>query len=578
MKNTALKILLIITIISALLMSALLVILLNRGKGDGETVSMLKEFQQQYDERQTDTKTVAPMVYQEFSVVESAELLYDTERHTEVYERIEALKRDGVYTKDNPLVVYNPYGTNALSAYVYFETEVPVQVSYRISVQEEGIPTFTAKCNMDEPYATEHEYLLIGLIAGQSNRISLAMKDEEGNSCVRTFYVPAGELYGIANNKLDVRKGSGESNLSEGLYAHFGNITGAKEAVQLYDNDGVLRSEFPVLSGSAKRFVFFDDLMYFNISDTQFVGLDCFGRAKRLYSVEGYEVGEDYCLDEANMRLLVLASRTPQEGKTVTVDDVVLSLELLTGEVKELVDMGNLLGEYKGKCKKNEDGVLDWLGLNSIQIWNETGVLLGAREPSAAFKVKDIYGIPTLDYIIGEAVMFEDTGYEDYLLTKTDGFDAFVGAHTFTCVRDELMASGMYYLYLYDNHVAGTASRPEFDFTTMASDLGSSLKKGTNSYFCRYLVNETARTWEQLEVFPVDYSGYYGSAQLTKEGNLITDTAGRLTYSEYDENRNLIRKFTAAGTEYLNRVVKYGFEGFYFADEKRLRAQLTEEK
>lgn len=577
MKNTALKVLLIMTIISAVFLCVLLAILMNKGNSDGTNVSKLKEFQEQYEERNTDTKTIAPTVYQEFSVVESEELLYDVARHTEVYERIEALKRDGTYTEDNPLVIYNPYGVNALSAYVYFETEIPVQVSYRISVQEEGISTFTAKCNMEEPYATEHEYLLIGLSAGQSNRISLSMTDEEGNSSVRTFYVVTGELYGIAKNKLDVRKGM-DGVLSEGLYAHFGNVTGAKEAVQLYDNDGVLRSEFPILSGSAKRFIFFEDLMYFNISENRFVGLDCFGRAKRLYSVEGYEIGKDYCLDEANMRLLLLASAKPQEGKTVTVDDRVLSLELLTGEVKELLDMGNLLGEYKGDCKKNEDGILDWLGLNSIQIWNESGVLLGAREPSAAFKVKDIYGIPTLDYIIGEDAMFEGTGYEGYLLTKTDGFDAFVGANTFTCVRDELMSSTMYYLYLYDNHVEGTASRPDFDYSAMATGLGSSLKKGTNSYFCKYLVNETAKTWEQLEVVPVDYSGYYGSAQLTEDGHLITDTAGRLAYSEYDENRNLIRKFSAQGPEYLERVFKYTFEGFYFADEVELRKQQAKDE
>ncbi|MBQ8799433.1 MAG: aryl-sulfate sulfotransferase [Lachnospiraceae bacterium] len=578
MKNTATKVLLIMTIISAVFLCVLLVILMNQGNGDGTTVSKLKEFQQKYEETNTDTKTIAPTVYQEFSVVESEELLYDIDRHTEVYERIEALKRDGSYTMDNPLVIYNPYGVNALSAYVYFETETPVQVSYRVSVQEEGIPTFTAKCNMEEPYATEHEYLLIGLSAGQSNRISLTMEDAEGNSSVRTFYVVAGEKYGIANNKLDVRKGAGDMLLSDGLYAHFGNVTGAKEAVQLYDNDGALRSEFPVLSGSAKRFIFFEDLMYFNVSDTQFVGLDSFGRAKRLYSVDGYEIGKDYCLDEANMRLLILGSKSSQEGKVITVDDRVISLELLTGDVKELVDMGTLLSEYKGSCKKNEEGILDWLGLNSIQIWNETGVLLGAREPSAAFKVKDIYGIPTLDYIIGEEAMFEDTGYEGYLLTKTDGFDAFVGANTFTCVRDELMSSNMYYLYLYDNHVEGTASRPEFDYTAMASGLGSSLKKGTNSYFCKYLVNELAKTWEQLEVLPVDYSGYHGSAQLTEDGHLITDTAGRLAYSEYDENRNLIRKFTAAGPEYLERVFKYTFDGFFFADEEKLRKQLTEEE
>lgn len=569
MKSTALKVLLIMTIISSIFLCLLLGLLLKKGSGSGETVSKLKEFQDRYDERNTDTKTIAPKVYEDFSVTESPEELYDVERHTEIYERMEALKKEGSYTKDNPLVVYNPYGINAHSVYVYFTTVTPVKVAYRISVQAEEIPTFAAQCPTGEGYSTEHEYLLIGLAAERNNRVSMVMEDEEGNTSIRTFYVTAGSRFGIGKEILDVTKSVGEPKLSDGLFVHFGNITGNKEAVSLYDNDGVLRSEFPILEGEGKRFLFSEDTVYFNVSDNLIVALDAFGRARRVYATEGYTIGDDYCLDEESRRLLVLASRLPEEGKIASVNDILLSVDLVSGEVTELVDMGIVLKEYKALCKKNEDGVLDWLGLNSVQMCNNTGVLLGAREPSAAFKIKDIYGIPMLDYIIGENAMFENTGYEGSLLTKTDDFEAFVGANTFTCVKEELMPAGVYELYLYDNHVAGTDSRPEFDYSEMAEDLGSSLKKGTVSYFCRYLVNETARTWELLETVPLDYSGYFGSAQITDEGHLITVTAGRFAYSEFDAERNLIRKYTAAGPEHLGRVFKYDFSGFFFEENAK---------
>ena len=547
-----------------------LVILLKKGNGDGETVSKLKEFQDRYAERQTDTKTISPEVYRDFSKTSefSEDDYYDVARHTQVYERIEALKKSGGYTKDKPLVIWNPYGTNAHSVYVYFKTELPAKVSYRVSVQQEGISTFFASCCGENLYATEHEYLLIGLSSGQSNRVSLLIEDEEGNAGVRNFYVEAGERYGIGKEVLEMARGTSTAGLYDGLYAHFGNVNGTREAIQLYDNDGVLRSEFPVLYGSAKRFLFLDDRMYFNISDTQIVALNPFGRAESIYTLTGYSIGADYCLDEGKRTLLVLASKNGAEGKVSSVDDILLSVDLLSGKVTELVDMGTILGEYKAICKKNDEGILNWLGLNSVQIWNDSGVLLGAREPSAAFKIKDIYGIPMLDYIIGDELMFHGSGYEGNLLTKTDDFEAFAGANTFTCVKEELMPSGVYELYLYDNHIAGTDSRPEFDYSGMASDLGTSMKKGENSFFCRYLVNETARTWELLEATPVDYSGYRGSAQVTENGHLITDTAGRFAYSEFDGNRVLIRKFTAAGTEYLARVYKYDFEGFFFATKE----------
>lgn len=575
LKNTALKVLLAMTIISSLFLCLLLFLLLKRGNGDGKNVSKLKEFQEQYEAHNTDSKTIAPFVYQDFSNTDSTEGLYDTVRHTGVYERIESLKRDGGYTEENPLVIYNPYGVNAHSVYVHFKTQSPVKVSYRVSVQKDGIPTFNAQCYAEEAYSTEHEYLLLGLTAEQSNRVSLVLEDEEGNHCVRTFYVTAGRRFGIGNEILDVVRGSSTEALSDGLFAHFGNATGTKEAIQLYDNDGILRGEFPLLSGSAKRILFYENRMYYNISDTQIAAINRFGRSERVYSLDGYTIGADYCLDEAQKKLLVLASKNGTGDAAVSVNDILLSVDLISGEVKELLDMGVVLREYKEICKKNEDGVLDWLGLNSVQMWNETGVLLGARETSSAFKVKDIYGIPMLEYIIGEEAMFAGTGYEGSLLTKEDDFEAFVGANTFTCVKEELMPSGVYELYLYDNHVAGTESRPEFDYDEMASDLGSSMKKGENSFFCRYLVNETARTWELLEATPVDYSGYFGSAQITKDGHLITDTAGRFAYSEFDEERVLIRKYTAAGTECLARVFKYDFKGFYFASEGDAKPEET---
>lgn len=566
MKNIAVKVLLSIAVISSIFLCVLLVLLTKKGTGE-EHGSRLEAYQAQYEEHAMDTKTIAPVVYQEFSIVEELSELYDTARHTQVYERIENLKRTGAYTKDAPLVIYNPYGINTSSVYVYFKTDTPARVSYRVSVQESDLPTFSADCYSEETYTTVHEYLLLGITAAKTNRVALVMTDKEGNSCVRTFYVTAGTQFGTEKSKIDFGKGSSEAALSDGLFVHFGNETGEKESVGLYDNDGVLRGELALVSGSAKRLVFLENRMYYNISDTQFAAVDRFGRAECVYSTEGYTIGGDYCLDKEKKTLLVLASKKAEEGKTANVNDIVLSVNLISGEVKELLDMGVLLKEYKALCKKNEAGVLEWLNLNSIQLLEEDGILLGAREPSAAFKVADIYGIPMLEYIIGDTHVFQGTGYESYLLAKTEEFDSFFGANTLTVVREEGMPSGVYSFYLYDNHIGGTESRPDLDYSLMADDLGNSLKKGTTSYFCCYLVNETARTWEQTECIPVDYSGYMGSAQLTEEGHLITVTAGRFAYSEFDEERNLVGKYTASGTQYLGRVFKYTFENFYFAGE-----------
>ena len=243
MKNTALKILLMITVISSIFLCLLLFLLVKQGNSKGGSGSKLKEFQEQYDTRNTDSKTSAPNVYQDFSDSEDLDALYDTDRHTQVFERIEALKRSGSYTQDSPLVIYNPYGTNAHSVYVYFVTQTPMKASYRVSVQEEDVPTFSAQACGGEQYTTEHEYLLIGLSAGQSNRVSLVIEDTEGASGVRTFYVTAGDRYGIGRIKLDVARGVSAESLSDGLFALFVKHRHCHTAVQLLWNRFRFRTE-----------------------------------------------------------------------------------------------------------------------------------------------------------------------------------------------------------------------------------------------------------------------------------------------------------------------------------------------
>ena len=63
---------------------------------------------------------------------------------------------------------------------------------------------------------------------------------------------------------------------------------------------------------------------------------------------------------------------------------------------------------------------------------------------------------------------------------------------------------------------------------------------------------------------------------MTGDGHLITVTAGRFAYSEFDGERNLIRKYTAAGTEYLTRVFKYDFKGFFFPKDTGVSEAKTE--
>lgn len=55
----------------------------------------------------------------------------------------------------------------------------------------------------------------------------------------------------------------------------------------------------------------------------------------------------DYVFDE-NGNMLILATDTTQDS----VGDIVLKLDVNSGEVTEVLDLGDLFGEYKKTCVK----------------------------------------------------------------------------------------------------------------------------------------------------------------------------------------------------------------------------------
>lgn len=92
------------------------------------------------------------------------------------------------------------------------------------------------------------------------------------------------------------------------------------------------------------------------------------------------------------------------------------------------------------------------------------------------------------------------------------------------------------------------------------------MMEGTTSYFYKYKINENTGTYSLIQSFAVPFSAYVSSAQ-ELDGNIIIDSGMKGIFGEYDSEGNIIAQFKMKlADEYIYRVYKYDFVGFYFAE------------
>lgn len=487
-------------------------------------------------------------------IYEKIKKTYNAEEQQKIADELEKKKESQEYTLSNMLIEYNPFGTNTQSLYVYFETDSAVKVSYTIHVKEDDIADFSRNVYQDEEYQKEHEFQVIGLIPDTENTITFYITNEDGSTDTKEIVYEMGSLYGEEAVQLDTDVKQSADKLEDGLYVVLGNDS---PSMYYYDNNGVLRGEVPLLGYRSHRLIFDENSMYYSISEKKMAQVNRLGQVTKVYDLGNYKLHHDYVFDE-NGNMLILATDTTQDS----VEDIVLKLDVNSGEVTEVLDLGDLFGEYKKTCVKNSSDELDWMHINTIQYIGNGSVLLSSRETSTIIKVDNIYDGPVVSYIIGEKDFWKDTSYVSLLLNKKGDFTIQGGQHTITYETDESLADGQYYLYMFDNNIGISETRPDYDWSSIGLKVSSAVD-GKNSKYYKYLVDENEGTFELVDSFKVPYSGYVSSAQETGD-NVLVDSGLKGTFTEYDADHKAIVTYKMDYEKFIYRVFKYKFDGFYF--------------
>lgn len=516
--------------------------------------------------------------------------IYDVSNSRETAEQIDIWKKKGKYNIEEPLWVWNPYGTNNLSMYVYFPTNEASSLRYTISVEDETIPDFTRSLNTNHStgLTTNHEYLMTGFIPGRTNYIILEQYDASGEPKGRqvfSFDVP--KLSSGAEERVLATQGKSRQMMSNGLFYlcgtedKTGNIL---PYIWLYDNSGILRGEIPIKNYRTDRICILGDEMVYSYGKSNFARVSRMGQVLSVYDLGRYEQHHDFIYNDYGS-LWILA--TDVKKKNHAAGDVVVSLNLDSGDVIKLLDFEKILKQrFKAAlrtAKKKKTDVDDWISLNSLQRLGSTDLLVSSDKFSTIMKISDVTSsVPKLSYLIADSKLWEMEKQEKKLLSMTepekqagdaekDGADA--EAETAADTEVFLPQYGQNFICCDEiSSSADEASGEEGSVTSgtdreyyisMFNNNYSEKQDADTSYYYRYLVKEADKTYELTDKFKIPYSRRNGSI-LRYKGQYVCAVSEDAEYLEYDKEGLMIYQYELKNKKRVYRVFKDDFKGFWF--------------
>lgn len=507
------------------------------------------------------------------SVMQSANIkklssVYQMTYQNATKELIETYKDNNQYTIDAPLMILNPYGTTTNGLYISFTTKEETSIEYTIHVNNDAIPDFTRSLytNQDGTALKEHEGIIIGLVPGQKNTVTLRAYNVNGKEVSSsTFDIYVEDTGSVKEIILEQGSVTNYDALTDGLFVLFGyDRRNSEEPRHLlfYDNYGVLRAEIPLKIKNADfRIENVDGYLLFPCTDNQFVLMSHLGQVMAIYEATGYMFHHDFAYDKVDNKLVVLANKLKKKTK----EDIVLTLDLNTGEWSETLDFENIFPTVFERAVKPEDEKkLDWIHFNTIMLVDSTDIILSSRELSSIVRVNDIYTTPTVEYIIAEPSVWEGTGYEDLLLTQVGNFSNSGGQHTVTYREDDSLEDGQYYLYMFNNNYGISVTFKDYDWSTIEG-IGTPGNPPEGSYFYEYLIDTNKGTYELVKSFLVPYSRIVASSQYYDD-HIVICSGVNGTFGEYTNDGELLAEYKMDVDEFTYRAMKYSMNQFWFND------------
>lgn len=506
---------------------------------------------------------------------------YDEEVQDRLAYTLLQLTQEENYTLESPLAILNPFGTGSNGLYLYFGTNNPTKVQYTVSVEDESIADYTAWANNagEDGFSRVQEFLLIGLVPGQENTVTLTAYNRQGaQTQSASFTIDMPEPTSGYDVTLETVDGDSAQELSNGLYYAMG-IGGQYGYTFFYDNDGVMRYEMVLEGYHSDRFLWDDDGSLITcVGSTKVARLNRFGQVTQVYDLGTYELHHDINWGPEGT---ILALATDLEGETV--EDQVLQIDLESGEVTHIVDFTQVFQSYFDITRPVQatdpfglwsEGEWDWLHLNSLQYdESDNSIIVSSRETSTIIKCA-LGEEPQIVWMAGNPDFWEGTDFAQYSLEAQGDFSYQYGQHDVELMSSEEVEAlgfeapeeGQLYLRVYDNNYYAMSSRDDFQ-VEVPEDVGTAnMEDGVDSHVYYYLVDEGAGTFTLVDSFDLPYSSLVSNAQWRGDSYTVNNGVHQC-FEEYDQQGSLIRQYKYTCTANGYRVMKDDFEGYWFLQQ-----------
>ena len=509
----------------------------------------------------------------------SVDAIYNKAKSAAAEDMLTDIKKKRDYTEEDPLWAYNPYGTNPESLYMYFKSKGRFYCRYTVSVDDDKIPDFTRTLDNGASgnVAMEHEYQIIGLVPDKTNYLIFRLynkKDELANTLYYKVDMP--KSYSGAQTILKLEEGRSKTPLQNGLYTVFAGTGTKKQAVLLYDNSGVLRGEFPTKEIGYNMEQIYDTLVY-EVDDNTLARVNELGQVVDCLEIPLHHIYGEFAYDGAGA-VYVLAQPVQRSQSLGSV----VKVEVNSGDVSDALDLSDIPSLVKLVKRADKSGKLkgrNYMAPDSVQVTGINQLLLGSSKYSTIMKVSNVNSLmPKLDYMMTDQKLWNISGkgkamkrLRKKLLTKAlaDGqaeptqatpivnsildsgktttpelFRSQYGQNALVVEKSSNLAEGQYYVGMLNNN----AGR------------GTSGQKN-NSYYYKYLVDESAGTYALLEKERLTWNEKGGNVTPYDESFLYCRSGDHI-FEETGKDGRQIRSFHVKGTLY--RVYKNDWKGFWF--------------